>query len=323
MLRRWGVVLLAGLALVVLGLGGCGEKTGEPADTEPQEVAAEAGQISLRDTLLYYRDGGGYVVPVMRQIPWEEGIGKAALRFLIAGSDEDVKLAAQGIYAPLPAGTEVDLDIDDGVATVDLTLGADCATAAAESAMVAAVVNTLLEFETVGEVKFLFGGREVDKLPLGTGVGECFTQQIGNIEPAGAPNSADGKILLHFTNETGSFLVPVLRVMDAGTTPVEAVEQLMEPAEDTGLVSLLPPVTEVHSVTVSEDGVATIDLSGEFESLSEIPAMERMAVRGLILTLTQFKNIEDVQITINGEPYTPTQTTMASLHDEYLNVYDR
>ncbi len=82
-------------------------------------------------------------------------------------------------------------------------------------------------------------------------------------------------------------------------------------------------MTEVHSVTVSEDGVATIDLSGEFESLSELPSMERMAVRGLILTLTQFKNIEDVQITINGKPYEPTKTTMASLHNEYLNEYNR
>jgi germination protein M len=208
MLRRWGVVLLAGLALVVLGLGGCGEKTGEPANAEPQDVAAGTGQTSLRDTLLYYRDGSGYVVPVMRQIPWEEGIGKAALRFLIAGSDEDVALAAQGIYAPLPAGTKVDLDINDGLATVDLTFQTNCATAADESAMVAAVVNTLLEFQTVDRVKLLSGGRKVEKLPLGTSVSEYYTEQIQNVEPAGAPNTGEGKIQLYFTNETGSFLVP-------------------------------------------------------------------------------------------------------------------
>lgn len=321
MLRRWGIALLAILLIIPAILSGCGEPETKAEPTGQQETIAGDSQRSLRDTVLYYRDGSGYVVPVMRRIPWEEGIGRAALRFLIAGSGEDAQLAAMGIYPPLPAGTEVDLDIDEGLATVDLRTKTDCASTTEEAAMVAAVVNTLLEFDTVDEVKLLSNGKEVEKLPLGTDL-TCYTEPVPNIEPAGAPAGEEGKIRLYFANQTGTFLVPVLRVMDVGASPVEAAEEMLSPAEGTGLVSLLPPTTEIHSVTIGENGVATIDLSGEFQSLSELPGMERMAVRGLIMTLTQFKNIEDVQITINGEPYEPAATTMASLHDEFLNTFD-
>jgi germination protein M len=325
MLRRWGVVLIALLVSVVWGISGCGKQPETPEPTgqagSGQEVVAPAGETKLRDTVLYYRDASGYLVPVMRQIPWEEGIGRAALRFLVAGTEDDVKLAARGVYAPLPAGTQIDLDISDGLATVDLIVSGECESAAHESAMVSAVVNTLLEFDTVDEVEIWLNGKDLEKLPLGTDVSACFTEPIHNIEPVGAPAGREGKFELYFTNQSGTFLIPVLRVLDAATTPAEAVEEMMAPAEGSGLVSLLPPVTDVHSVTISEDGVATIDLSGEFESLSELPGMERMAVRGLILTLTQFKNIEDVQITINGKPYEPTAATMAGLGSQYLNIF--
>jgi hypothetical protein len=107
------VVPVAGLATPVPTLSPGASSTAKPVQsTEDQKVSV----------VLYYQDESGYVVPVMRQIPFTAGIAKAALAKLVASDEDQQALAARGVSAPLPEGSTFDLDIADGIATVDVQL---------------------------------------------------------------------------------------------------------------------------------------------------------------------------------------------------------
>ncbi|NLB40996.1 MAG: hypothetical protein GX815_01805, partial [Clostridiales bacterium] len=47
------------------------EGEGEPQGTPP--VSGDTDEL-IRETIIYYEDDAGYLVPVMRKIPWVEGI---------------------------------------------------------------------------------------------------------------------------------------------------------------------------------------------------------------------------------------------------------
>lgn len=67
-----------------------------------------------------------------------------------------------------------------------------------------------------------------------------------------------------------------------------------------GMVSAVPAGTEVLGLTI-EAGVATIDLSSEFEATGLGTAGEIGLVSQVVFTLTQFPAVDSVDITIDGE----------------------
>ena len=69
---------------------------------------------------------------------------------------------------------------------------------------------------------------------------------------------------------------------------------------DLGMVSAIPPGTEVLGLTI-DDGTATIDLSAEFEATGLGTSGEIGLVSQVVFTLTQFSTVETVNITIEGE----------------------
>jgi spore germination protein GerM len=83
-----------------------------------------------------------------------------------------------------------------------------------------------------------------------------------------------------------------------------AVEQLLSgPSSiesDAGVSSAIPEGTELLGLDVS-DGVATVDLSGEFESGGGSASM-LMRVAQVVYTLTQFPTVQEVQFQLEGEP---------------------
>lgn len=313
----WVLVLL----MVAFLIPGCGKKPQADVQTNTQPD----DDVNVRKTVLYFRDASGYIVPVMKKLPVEEGIAKAAVTCLIAGTDEDVKLAAIGVEAPIPEGTSIDLDIASGKANINLKMTKKCEDKAAEEAMLTAVVNTLLEFATVDKVSVQVNGQIVTKLPNGAPVKSVYTEPTFNIEPAGAPNSADGKLELCFSNEAGRLLVPVYRVAGDKVSLANTLSEMMQPAEGTGLVSVFPPSCDVLGVTVSDAGVATIELSNEFASVSDTPAMETMALRAIGVVCKQFQGVKSFKIISGGKEFEPsvsTTTTSTASGDTYLNYYN-
>ncbi len=325
-MARRTLAWLAVLLVIAFLVPGCSKQTEADVQTSVQQTDEDTAQSAdVRKTVLYFRDASGYLAPVMRKLPVEEGIAKAALKCLVAGTDQDEKLAALGVAAPVPAGATFDLDIAEGKATVDIRQGEKCKDKVSEQAMVGAVVNTLLGFATVETVAVRIDGQTVSTLPNGATVAESYAEPVLNVEPVGAPDTLDGKLELCFANSTGKLLVPVYRVAGDDVNLANAIAEMAAPAEGTGLTSILPPGCEVLSAKLGDDGVATLEFSSEFSSVSDSPALEAMTLRSLNVVCEQFSGFKTMKILVNGEAFEPTVSTVAgqgSTGDDYLNYYD-
>jgi len=266
------------------------------------------------NTVVYYQDNYGYLVPVMLKVPAEQGIAKATLSMMIKSTANDMQAARLGLRTVLPENVSIDLDITNGLARIDLGKEVlSLADAAAETNMVTAVVQTLTEFPTVERVEFLIGGQEMKSLKHGTDVSKQFTRADLNPELASSTLSvADAKpVTLYFPGDSGSVLVPVTRMVYSKPDINTAVLELTKgPSAASPLEEVLPPGCGLIDVVVV-DGVAKLNFTNEFIKLAENSDGGRLALRALVLTCTQFEGVEKVDILIDGEPYDPGQNTLA------------
>ncbi|HQE06561.1 MAG TPA: GerMN domain-containing protein, partial [Tepidanaerobacteraceae bacterium] len=180
------VCLLIILFLVAAAVAGCDFFKRE----SPQEEVPDSGEDSeetlanMRKTIFYFVNEYGLLVPVTRDIPWVEGIGRAALESLVDSEEMRAELAEKGLKAPLPEGTQVlGMTIRDGLAKVDFNANflqtPDIVT---EQNAIDAVVYTLTEFPAVDEVQILVDGKMVEKTPNGNQLKGVFKRQNINLE---------------------------------------------------------------------------------------------------------------------------------------------
>jgi germination protein M len=104
-LRKKIWLLTAVLLIFVLISAGCSKKdegSVNPEDTPP--INEEPDEL-IRETIVYYEDDAGYLVPVMRKIPWVEGIAKYTLSVMMDTPEQQEDLIMMGLRPLLPADT--------------------------------------------------------------------------------------------------------------------------------------------------------------------------------------------------------------------------
>ena len=298
------------------------------ANAANADSAADAKAATM-STVVYYQDNYGYLVPVMCTIPYEDGVAKATLNKMIQSPENDMQAARLGLKTVLPEGTTIDLDISDGLARIDLGKEVlNMADAAAESNMIAAIVQALTEFESVERVEFLVGGQKLDKLTHGTDISGTFERGEINLETSVSTiNSGELKpVTLYFPCESSSVVVPVTRMVYANADVNTAVLELAKgPSTQSPLESALPAGCGLIDVQLV-DGVAKVNFTKEFANLVQNSDGGRLALKALVLTCTQFDGVNSVQILVEGEPYDPGQGTLsvpsfANVADEIANDY--
>ena len=304
------------------------DSTATNADAANADSAADAKAATM-STVVYYQDNYGYLVPVMCTIPYEDGVAKATLNKMIQSPENDMQAARLGLKTVLPEGTTIDLDISDGLARIDLSKEVlNMADAAAESNMIAAIVQALTEFESVDRVEFLVGGQKIDKLTHGTDISGTFARGEINLETSvSSINSGELKpVTLYFPCESSSVVVPVTRMVYSNADVNTAVLELAKgPSAQSPLESALPAGCGLIDVQLV-DGVAKVNFTKEFANLVENSDGGRLALKALVLTCTQFDGVNSVQILVEGEPYDPGQGTLsvpsfANVADEIVNDY--
>lgn len=130
----------------------------------------------------------------------------------------------------------------------------------------------------------------------------------GTFAPAALPVLAPGEShqrVLWLLDHTERYIVPfVLSVpRDLGMARAAVTRLIDSPANQqsllgTGLKLPLPSMTTVRGLTI-RNGVARVDFSEEFLGFSE--ARERLVVDAVVLTLTEFPNVESVHFMVGGK----------------------
>lgn len=323
------LILCASALVVALALRQEGDTFAaaqSPAVNVP--VASDTALLTpaqTQPTVVYYQDGEGYLVPVTRQVDKTDGIAKATLNLMVASSANDLAAARLGLKTTVPEGTQIDLDISDGKARVDLSKEAlNCATAEQEALMVSSVAQTLCEFDSVDEVSFLFDGQVRSKLTHGTDVSGAFTGGKINLESVETLADAGAHtVQLYFPSETGRMLVPVTRTVFSDADVTTALVELVKgPKPDSGLSAPVPKDCGILDVRM-KNGVVTVNFTKEFMDAVQGEGGVQ-ALRAVMFTAAQFPGVKQVKIAVEGQEYQPpqeAQSTFLNQESEIITYY--
>ncbi|HZJ76841.1 MAG TPA: GerMN domain-containing protein [Oscillospiraceae bacterium] len=302
---RWLIVLL--ILFLSVSLTGC-ELFRRNKDTDVSLImdTEKLEDIELRETVLYYRDDKGIIIPVMRRIPWNEGIGRVAINLLIDEPGLRDDLALVGLLPVLPAGTEVmGISIDEGLAKVDFNENIlSYETEIDEKVIVQSLVYTLTEFEAIDKVQLLVDGKNIKKLTYGTKIKEPLQRE--NINLSAAIQDEEIPVVVYYKNTTNgrdSFFVPVTKGINTLKADIKStLASLVEGApKDTGLYSELPAGVILNDVYV-KDGVAYIDFSEEIKNMPGNKVHQQSMIYELGFTLKEIEpTISRVRILSNGK----------------------
>ena len=108
---------------------------------------------------------------------------------------------------------------------------------------------------------------------------------------------------LYFIQETPTDfnLVPVRRQIEGDPSPTQALQALLEgPLPDEGLFASVPPSARLLGLEINQ-GKATANFSSEI--IHDFPGgslMEAYLVEAIVNTLTEFPDIAEVQILVDG-----------------------
>jgi len=322
------LIVCAAVMVVALALrGGQESQTVEMIYEETQLDAAQtaadaAEEVEMQSTVCWYEDGDGYLVPVTRQIPKQDGVAKATLSLMVKSSENDLAAARMGLRNVIPEGVSFDVDIAKGTARVDMSKEAlDCASAEEELLMVHGTAAALCGFDTVEEVSFLFDGQKRSRLTHGTDVSGVFNENSVNVESvATLSGSYADQVQLYFPSASGRMLVPVTRtVFSPADLSTAMIELAKGPKGDSGLEMPLPKDCGVKSVTV-KNGVATIDFSQEFVNVTGQEDGGIQAVRAVVFTASQFPGVKKVDILVDGQPFTPAPEAATTFLNDAAEV---
>lgn len=301
--------------------------------TQTQQTAvmtATPPETEMTSTICWYEDGDGYLVPVTRQIPMQEGVAKATLNLMVKSSENDLAAARMGLRNVIPEGVTFDLDISGGKARVDMSKQAlSCESAAEELLMVQGTAAALCGFDSVEEVTFLFDGQKRSQLTHGTDVSGVFKADGVNLESVEtlAAASTGERVQLYFPSADGRLMVPVTRTVFSPADLTTAMLELAKgPKEDSGLEMPLPKDCGLRSVSL-KDGVATIDFTKEFAALTsqeDSASATNQALRAIVFTASQFPGVKQVRVLVEGEPFRPepsAATTFVNQAEDVMAQY--
>lgn len=272
---------------------------------------SEAGYSEpRRPVTVYYQDEDGCLVPMTRWIQPQLGIARAAVSLAVDSPLTREETAYYGVYPVIPEGTRIlGIDIRNGTAVIDFSRHLlSYGTAWSERNIVAAIVYTLTEFDTVDKVRILINGHQPGVLKYGTDLSGPLGREdvMINTEPALVPSGTRrGKLDVYFmkqANEGFAYAVPVSVAVDsaeADPAPGTLVRLLLETVPAGGIYTEIPEGACLRNSYV-QNGTVFLDLSGEFLDYGGTEREEAI-LRQLAYTLRQCDGIRKIRIMVDGK----------------------
>ena len=260
--------------------------------------------VKLRETVMYYKDDKGYLVPIMKKIKWEEGIARAALKGITGGTEADQLIQKSGLYPTIPDGTQIlGMTINDGIAKIDLSAEANnCRNAEEERLMVKAIVYTLTEFNNIEAVQIMINGEILKQLKFGSRTDQPIHRQ--GINTIGSTKGSRVVVYFYKENSAGfKYFVPVSAGTSSGNNSIEAaIKCLMQgPPVQSGLESDIPQGARILNISI-KNGIAYLNFK---KGIFDIQGSEKTGeniVKSVIYTLKEYDSVKGVQFLVEGSP---------------------
>ena len=296
------------MAVLAVLLTGC-----SLLNREPQEPPIQNGDrqpepgIKMRETVLYLPDQERHVVvPVRVNIPWEEGIARATVSYLVEGN-VPTEVQDKGLAPLLPAGTQIlGISIRDGLARIDFSREFLNYDPKHERLVINGLVYTLTEFSTITKVEIMVENSK-PQLPGGTSISEPFSRESGlNLEVSDAVQETTeaSRVTLYFLLQAGdyAYYVPLSRVIPVKDDPVLSVmEELLKGPSPGVLLTAIPRGVTLESLSV-QSGKVTLRLAGELGAAGGGQLAADRIRHQLALTLTEVSGVMGVEVLVNGAP---------------------
>lgn len=270
------------------------------------EIIEEDG---MRKTVLYFRDKQGLLVPVMRQIPWEEGIARSALYNMIDSPELRESLKDTGLSPVIPVGTEIrgmTIDEETGICKIDFTENIlNYETEKEEENLIKGIVYTLTEFPSINQVEFLVNGEATNFKYNTVGIGPYKRE---NINLVGEEDSNSQVVVYykgnHFEEDYEYFVPITIPTLAPVPNIYTALEVLFDgPAQELGLSSNIPEGASFHGVDI-KDGIAYVDISFDYGEPPRDSEVFSNMITNIGLTLSEFEELEKVELLIDGQSLT-------------------
>lgn len=306
----FGIMAILGISLVKFGTdsvkNNMDAKKGDLQIVRSDDNLEAVEEEGLRKTVLYFKSEENFLVPVMKRIPWDEGIAKASLLNMVDNLELRESLESKGLSPLLPEGTKVNgiaIDEATGLCKVDFSEELkDVDTIKDEENLIKGIVYTLTEFPSIKEVKITVDGKELSVLRESVAINKSLSRE--NINLVGNIEEGRSKVVVYYKGENNldlDYFIPVtVPTMAHQPNVYTALELLLEgPPSDIGLKSDIPKDLTIGGIDI-KDNIAYVDLGAEKDtSLDEKQISELM--KNIGLTLGQFEEIENVEVLINGK----------------------
>lgn len=112
-------------------------------------------------------------------------------------------------------------------------------------------------------------------------------------------NNEKDTVLVYFASENGKYLIPItLPIKPTKEAAKVSIEKVLAGPGDWLLSSTIPEDTKLKDIYIKRN-IAYIDLTSHFKNLEEYEDIE-MAINSLVLTVTEFQEVETVQFLVEG-----------------------
>jgi len=309
------------LAAIAFLLSACSQLGREKENMDPPQKVSYEDDLDVTDeqnadeekadevkTELYLIDKNGYVVPKTLGLPNTRSVAKQALDYLVKGGPVTEYLP-NDFRAVLPEGTEISIDVKDGIATADFSK--EFAEYAPEDEMkiLQSITWTLTQFDSIKQVKLKMNGKDLKEMPVnGTPIKGMLTRKDGiNMDSSTAvdiTNTYPVTVYYLAQNNEERYYVPVTkRVSNKNDNPLTAVvEELIKgPNMATELYSLFMPDVELVEAPKMDDGIVKLNFNENIYGSYDQKLVSKQVLEPLVLSLTEQEGVKGVAIQVNGK----------------------
>ncbi|MDR7869240.1 MAG: GerMN domain-containing protein [Tissierellaceae bacterium] len=318
-----GLIVILGITLVKLGTDFLKEDVATIDDIEiissdhyDLEVVEDEG---MRKTVFYFKNSDGYLVPVMKRIPWEDGIARVTIKNMIDSSELRESLLNTGLEPLIPMGTEIlglSINPDTGLCKIDFSKEVrNVETEKDEENLLKGVVYTLTEFPTINEVQIMVEGQILPVLKDTVAINEPLSRE--NINLIGSEDEGSSKVVVYYKagEEDNEYFIPItIPTLAPMANVYTALDLLFDgPPTETGLTTDIPSGIDLQGVEIKE-GTAYVDIkSNDTAELTDDRVLDDI-MKNIGLTLSEFEEIESVELLLDG---TAVNTSIPVFANEY------